>query len=823
MAVDITPSPRILIILGTVDIKPWQCIAELVDNALDGYLNAPKSWKNKYGSEMKIEIHLPSKEELEQGTGEVVVKDTGPGMTEEKLNDAVRAGWSGNDGYDRLGLFGVGFNIATAKLGKKARISTARKDDEDRYWISIDPNAMHEHWKENPQGAWLAPDGMEPKESGFLDQGTIVRITQLDSEQCSELLKDARSPVNLRKRLGRIYAPLMEEHNIKIKIFSKASRSTSGLPISKWRHCIWDQKRTTKFKGQEMRTPEYIHAKQEIHKVLPSQYYCESCWKWFKVGEEPKECSEDSGGCGSTKNIKKRRREIKGWLGVQRAFFGAAHKPQNHFGIDLVRNGRVLREISKAFFTVEEPDGTPRVDYPVEGNYCGRIVGSLDISFCPTDPRKNGFDERDQNWLDVVKSIQGNGLRPKKTTDSGLEYIPTELSMMVRAFGPDKIDASKVPGFNTLIAGKVKMSKGKPVLDNNELPTLGADFSKHREYVTEKFWKEIDPEFESDEKWWEDIEWAEEFDAEDWLDDWKKEQGESDDDDEDKCKHDEDPKKCKRCNSGNCQHRVPKKSCRICTPIIIENSWRLDESLSKTYSIDLKGATFDFVVEAYSDEGKVRTKDAPLKLINKRKREYIAIYQKGHPMFTSFKESPADYLMMNLAWLASKLNSLNTYPETYVYLKENYCEEQKVDFVNVKASTNNLVSALKDYILEWQLDGTASSTALIEHVKSHLARTEHKGEGAAKDELEDGTFVQRLSGRLLFDEIIINRVSELLDGNFFTSEIKRITNASQRKNILREYETYLSLVCNIDDIEKPDYNSLLTVQSAVIWLENRRA
>lgn len=34
---DITPSPRILRMLGEIEFDEWQCIAELIDNAFDDF------------------------------------------------------------------------------------------------------------------------------------------------------------------------------------------------------------------------------------------------------------------------------------------------------------------------------------------------------------------------------------------------------------------------------------------------------------------------------------------------------------------------------------------------------------------------------------------------------------------------------------------------------------------------------------------------------------------------------------------------------------------------------------------------------------------
>ena len=32
---DITPSPRVLRMLGQIEFKPWQCLAELIDNSIE--------------------------------------------------------------------------------------------------------------------------------------------------------------------------------------------------------------------------------------------------------------------------------------------------------------------------------------------------------------------------------------------------------------------------------------------------------------------------------------------------------------------------------------------------------------------------------------------------------------------------------------------------------------------------------------------------------------------------------------------------------------------------------------------------------------------
>lgn len=39
-SVDITPTPRVLRVLGELPFSPWQCFAELIDNSVDAFNKA---------------------------------------------------------------------------------------------------------------------------------------------------------------------------------------------------------------------------------------------------------------------------------------------------------------------------------------------------------------------------------------------------------------------------------------------------------------------------------------------------------------------------------------------------------------------------------------------------------------------------------------------------------------------------------------------------------------------------------------------------------------------------------------------------------------
>ena len=65
-------------------------------------------------------------------------------MTDEDLRKAVKAGYSGNDPVEKLGLFGMGFNIATARLGKRTEVWTTTAESGEWIGVEIDFDRLEE-------------------------------------------------------------------------------------------------------------------------------------------------------------------------------------------------------------------------------------------------------------------------------------------------------------------------------------------------------------------------------------------------------------------------------------------------------------------------------------------------------------------------------------------------------------------------------------------------------------------------------------------------------------------------------------------------------
>ena len=126
MKFDFTPDPKVLIALTHTPMQPLDALCELLDNAIDSFHSA--RIQGIVIDNPMILVSLPTKKQLNDNCGFIRIQDNGPGMTAENAEKAIKAGFSGNNPYDTLGLFGMGFNISTGKLGNRTIFMTSRSD-----------------------------------------------------------------------------------------------------------------------------------------------------------------------------------------------------------------------------------------------------------------------------------------------------------------------------------------------------------------------------------------------------------------------------------------------------------------------------------------------------------------------------------------------------------------------------------------------------------------------------------------------------------------------------------------------------------------------
>lgn len=459
---DLTPSPRVLRMLGQIDFKPWQCLAELIDNSVDAFLGAQNDATSVLFPQVNVELSSPA--QIRAGTGSVKVSDNGPGMSAEFLRDAVRAGFSSNSPVDKLGLFGMGFNVATARLGGRTEVWTTRLEDEDWWGVPIDFDEMER------AGSFLAPV-LRRRKSATEGQshGTEVIVSKLDKER-AQYLKSGPGIRATRDKLSRVYNKIIRDIGLRVVV--------GGTALEGREFCVWGSNRTVETKSDLGVVPAVIR----IDKDLGAKRYCHDCWIWLLDTED------NCPACGTLDHVGERNRRVEGWVGIQRYF------DQSDFGIDLIRNGRVIEERSKSFFSWENPTtGEIVPEYPLEQTHWGgRIVGELAIDFVPlASHQKDSFDRNAHEWRMVEEVIRGQGpLLPKLRQQLNMpERLTTPLARLHGAYR-----RGSPPGLRTLVPGD---ATGRGI---NEEPRRWAAH----------FWAG-EPTYQSDDKWWEAVLLAEEL------------------------------------------------------------------------------------------------------------------------------------------------------------------------------------------------------------------------------------------------------------------------------------------------------------------------
>ena len=423
---DLTPDPRVLQILGQIPYPPWRCFAELIDNSFDELLSDRARSAEDPGA---VHIIVPSTTASREDAV-VRVLDRGRGMTRESLERSLRAGYSGKSRFGTLGLFGMGFNIATARFGNRTEVRTTRAGD--AYWVvtEIDLKEMQR------RGSFHVPFWHEPKENPS-NQGTEITVRDLNSEMFNTL-KRSTTITAVKRQLGRIYSYLL-----------RGPKSVPGLPdttlagrgialylngkrIEPWIPCIWSESRTVSRRGAEIR------AVQIVNHPLSDAYACMQCGNW--------QSHDDTGRCeecdGSELQLQPRR--IHGWFGVQR------YLDSTEYGIDFLRYGRKIVTDDKELFTWTDPDTDQKYpEYPVDipANQ-GRLVGEIHLDHVPVDYQKKDFERSTPDWNKAVRVLRGESpMREKKAKALKLDENDSYLGKLFKAFQENR------PGLRCLIPG----------------------------------------------------------------------------------------------------------------------------------------------------------------------------------------------------------------------------------------------------------------------------------------------------------------------------------------------------------------------------------
>ena len=448
---DLSPHPRILPMLGEINLAPWRCLAELIDNSVDAFLSAHRAGAPIPRPE--ISISIPT---TDVAGAKLTVRDNGPGMTIERLEDAVRAGWTGNDPINNLGMFGMGFNIATARLGTLTRVWSTAEGHSEWVGLEIDFDALmrQRHFRT----AVLRRPKLDPSE-----RGTEISIERLKPEQRQWLSRSAHVS-KIKKELGQAYSSMLRSNGRPIAF----DLMINGQVVKGRDHCVWgdgDQERV-------VHTSRYgpVNAYQTIDLRLDDRLFCTSCWQWLATQEEV--CPA----CNRRDTVTARARHVHGWLGVQR------YLSATEYGIDLLRHGRKIEYGSRELFKWTGDSTAEEEEYPIDDpRHRGRLVGEIHMDHCRVTYTKDRFDRNDPAWDEMVNIVRGQGpLRPDKASGLGFGENRSPLSLLFQAFRRSTPKPKTAGCYARLL-----------IVPNNELA----------EEMAKRF-HAGDAEFRSDAKWW---------------------------------------------------------------------------------------------------------------------------------------------------------------------------------------------------------------------------------------------------------------------------------------------------------------------------------
>lgn len=460
--INIQPTPQVLLALTNTPLRPLDALCELIDNAIDSFRTA--KLQGRPIEHPWINITVPGVADIDRGLGAIIVADNGIGLDEDAMEKAMTAGFSSQNQFDSLGLFGMGFNIATGKLGMKTKVLSARREDAEAIEavlslpdlvkignFDLEPTSV-EKPTDFESGTIVTIDGWWPP--GDKNHGFARKLAEI-------------SKAKLREQIGRRYATILrrsDEGRINIQV--------NGEPVRDFNHCVWSEQRFV-----ERQNHGRIPAKITFDEILHTQRLCTI--DRTELSPEATKCDM----CGGTefRSISER---VHGWVGIQR--FDDA----DNFGIDVIRNGRaILVAEQDAFFYFVDEYNNKSKEYNLDSQY-GRIVGEVHLDHVPVDFTKQDFQRVSESWMRAISFLRGQSLLTSKWPEGYKNTSPVGMLFSgyrrVRKFGKED-----------MYMGRWDEAQGK---------TVRIERSIEQEYY-EKFKQRIDGYFD-DANWWKLVEEA---------------------------------------------------------------------------------------------------------------------------------------------------------------------------------------------------------------------------------------------------------------------------------------------------------------------------
>ncbi|WP_458762515.1 ATP-binding protein [Cupriavidus basilensis] len=765
---DLTPDPRVLQILGEINLDQWKCLAELIDNSVDAFVNARRDGA-KVGSPSVV-ISLPTQDKEDAG---VTVRDNGPGMTLDQLERAVRAGWSGNNPLDNLGLFGMGFNIATARLGMVTEVYTTRAGDKEWTGLRIDLNELRR------TRTYQTPLLTRPKHDPSA-HGTEIKVLRLKADQRAYFAKSANHN-KIRRQLARVYAPLLLSKDAAFCLQINTQNIQAKRP------CHWDPDRSVQ--GGDGKA---VHAVETFDFDLPVRQYCLTCMLSFSGAQG---CPTAGPEC---KTIEVKRR-LHGWVGLQR------YMHEEDFGLDIIRNGRVIETQNKDLF-VWSGGERPEREYPIDDQRNrGRFIGEIHLDHCRVSYTKDRFERDDTSWAEMISLIRGEGpLQPQKAKTLGFEPQDAPLYRLFQAFRRSS-PQGKTGRWSRILAVK-----------NNERAIEMADL-----------FHKGDAEYQTDEKWYELVEEedrgivgatptangsgsASPGVPEGFLDD-----GEV------------------SPTNGEAAGPPPADSAPASVPSKPVRQ-KLHE-LSRVYKHPL--LKVEFTVEAFmvaqNDPDLPRKAPWTLKIEDPGTRTFLFLFDADHPVFRSVTMTPMDAVLAELAFKTYEFLK-EVSPDSAVFatilsdLRGEYAEDTKLDPKSIIAFADKALRELAQSVTNAG-DATLFNTLFAElpqpaqeKIRRKIAST---GLNGAQIVIDSGEFLSYADAPDI-RQFVRNHPELYFDGKFWAQPYSSLeygdtkVNGEARERVMERYDAYLAdavwlALQSPRDLERCDRDELIRATLSV--------
>jgi hypothetical protein len=343
--IHITPDTLLMKHLGSSGHTLVKALSELVDNALDSFLENRDALKKLKQSKVKVSIQV----ERHQGVDRIIITDNAVGMSDEDLNNALtiaRSAKPNSKVKELIGRFGMGMKTACSSLGMVFDIRTSRPDISQTHLVHYDEESFIK------QKEWQIKLKTEPK-SDKHTHGTTITITNLK--------KRPQAKSYLKENLSRIFAYYLRSGVLELTV--------QDDPVKPW-------------------TPELLTVKNAAD--LTKAPKPRERWSDDEVKEliaRLKTIKFDSEGKKEF-TFKIEGKEVKGWVGLQK------HSSQRgNYGLSLIRHDRVVKEYAKIGFA----------EHPATA----RVVGEIHLDDWDVNYNKDDFVRDTEEWQKLEDAEEG--------------------------------------------------------------------------------------------------------------------------------------------------------------------------------------------------------------------------------------------------------------------------------------------------------------------------------------------------------------------------------------------------------------------------------